>query len=290
MVKSALQADTAITRSSRAIPRRRLSSSTGLFHEPAREWLALASTRCAREVTSRSNHSRAVVSTIPDAAHVSRDKPTIKASITCAILGIFLQVYVQYDYNVDEGRTARRIRRFTSAPCDTREMEIRRAEPDDALAVAQVHIRSWQHAYRTLLPEDYLNQLRPEDRAKRYNFANCDPRQPRTLVAVDNGSVVGFATTSASRDADLPQHGELCALYVDPDHWRRGVGAGLIEAARTRLCEAGHRKAYLWLMAGNVRADHFYQSDGWSCDGLCEPYTVGAVTVKKLRYQRELAG
>lgn len=106
VLKSVLHADTAITRSSLAMPRRRLFNSAELFHAPAREWLALVSTRCARDVTSRSNHSPAVVSTTPDAAHVSRASPTIRTSITCAILGIFIPVYVQRDRTVDERRPA----------------------------------------------------------------------------------------------------------------------------------------------------------------------------------------
>ena len=63
-------------------------------------------------------------------------------------------------------------------------------EPDraDAMAVACVHVRSWQAAYRTLLPDDYLDQLRPEDRAQKYDFADLDPLKlklkPQTIVYV----------------------------------------------------------------------------------------------------------
>ncbi len=44
-------------------------------------------------------------------------------------------------------------------------MLIRPAEPADAMAVARVHVRSSQVAYQTLMPQDYLDQQRPEDRA-----------------------------------------------------------------------------------------------------------------------------
>ena len=46
------------------------------------------------------------------------------------------------------------------------DMLLRPAEPVDAIAVAHVHVRSWQVAYRTLMPDDYLDQLRPEDRCR----------------------------------------------------------------------------------------------------------------------------
>jgi hypothetical protein len=63
------------------------------------------------------------------------------------------------------------------------------------MAVARVHVHSWQVAYRNLLPNDYLDQLRPEDRAARYDFAGVDPQKPHTIVAVEAGLIQGFATT-----------------------------------------------------------------------------------------------
>jgi len=110
-------------------------------------------------------------------------------------------------------------------------MLLRPAEPDDAIAVARVHVRSWQAAYRTLLPDDYLDQLRLEDRAQKYNFSSLDPLLPQTIVAVEAGVIHGFATTAPAREPDMPGCGELCALYVDPATalalhlWRRPVPA-----------------------------------------------------------------
>ena len=78
--------------------------------------------------------------------------------------------------------------------------------------VARVHVRSWQSAYRGLLPNEYLDQLRPEDRAERYDFATRDPQRPQTIVAVEAEVIRGFATSAPSRDADLASYGELGAL------------------------------------------------------------------------------
>src|SRR5665213_598577 len=78
------------------------------------------------------------------------------------------------------------------------DMLIRPAEPDDAIAVARVHVRSWQAAYRTIVPDDYLSRLRPEDRAQKYDFATLDPQKPHTIVAAEDGLIHGFATTMPS--------------------------------------------------------------------------------------------
>jgi GNAT superfamily N-acetyltransferase len=166
---------------------------------------------------------------------------------------------------------------------------LRPAEPADALAVARVHVRAWQVAYRTLLPDDYLDSLKPEDRSGRYTFGGTDPRQPMTRVAVDDAGVVrGFATTCAARDADVPGYGELAAIHVDPDCWGRGVGQALLAAARAHLLDSGFTRAILWMVVGNIRAERFYVKDGWSPDGSLRTDTVWGVQVSDQRYRRVL--
>jgi len=167
-------------------------------------------------------------------------------------------------------------------------MFLRAAESSDAMSVAQVHVRSWQSAYRGLLPDEYLDHLRPEDRAARYDFATRDPRSPHTIVAVDAEAIHGFATTAPSRDADLVSYGELGALYVDPDYWGRGIGMALVSAARDHLAALGFENALLWVLMGNVRADRFYRNDRWAPDGLQRTDTVWGVTVNEIRYRRQL--
>lgn len=156
------------------------------------------------------------------------------------------------------------------------------------MGVARVHVRSWQAGYRGLLPDAYLDGLRAEERAQRYRFESDNVREPATVVAIEDGMICGFVTTAPARDSDTPAHGEVFALYVDPEWWGRGFGAALIFAAQTRLVDAGFRNAVLWLLAGNARADRFYRIDGWVPDGLNRTDTVWGVTVDEVRYRRVL--
>lgn len=167
-------------------------------------------------------------------------------------------------------------------------MLIRPAEPSDALAVARVHVRSWQAAYRTLLPDDFLNNLRPEDWATRYTFDDPNPRAFQTLVAFDDSAIRGFATTVASRDAELPNYGELAALYVDPIYWNRGIGHDLVTAARAQLLALGFHNALLWVLTGNARADRFYRADGWLPDDLTQTVTMHGIELNEQRYRCSL--
>jgi GNAT superfamily N-acetyltransferase len=168
-------------------------------------------------------------------------------------------------------------------------LRLRDAQPADALAVALVHVRSWQVAYRGLLADAYLDSLKPEDRAARYTFASPDRTQPATIVALEDDRICGFATTAPAQDADAAGKGELMALYVDPLWLGRGVGALLIKAARHRLVARGFHEAVLWVMVGNQRALRFYELDGWRPDGTRRTAEVWGVAVDELRLARAIA-
>jgi GNAT superfamily N-acetyltransferase len=147
-------------------------------------------------------------------------------------------------------------------------------------------VRTWQTAYRGLLPDEYLNGMQPEERARRYTFGSQDPAAPQTLVAVDGSELVGFATVCALREEEAV--GELSALHVDPGHWGRRIGLALIEAARSRLFASGFRSAHLWLLVGNARAERFYRLDGWRPDGTRRSDVVWGATVDEIGFRRSL--
>jgi len=167
-------------------------------------------------------------------------------------------------------------------------MLLRPAEPPDAIAVARVHVRSWQVGYRGLLPDDYLDQLRPEERAEKYTFGSVDPDKPATIVAAEGGVICGFVTTAPAHDADVAGYGELCALYVDPDWWGHRIGAALVSAARARLLDLGFRHAILWVLKGNSRAERFYRIDQWVADGRLRTISVWNIMVEEARFRRTL--
>jgi GNAT superfamily N-acetyltransferase len=156
------------------------------------------------------------------------------------------------------------------------------------MGVAQVHVRAWRSAYWDLLDRTMLIRMRPETRAKRYDFAAGYPWRPHTLVAEREGEILGFATTAPSQDPDVPGWGELNALYVDPDWQGAGVGRALIAAARERLKSLGFQDAVLWVLKGNVKAEAFYRRDGWLFDDLNRRERLWGFWVDEVRYRRAL--
>lgn len=164
---------------------------------------------------------------------------------------------------------------------------VRPARDDDAAEVAAVHVRAWQVGYRDLLPADYLDGLRPEDRMSRYRFASEDPNAPSTVVVTEDGAICGFVTSGPSGDGPA-DGGEVLALYVDPQAWGRGFGRLLLAEARGRLVARGFATATLWVLVGNDRALRFYGADGWVAEGARRSVEVWGVMVDEVRLFRTI--
>ena len=158
---------------------------------------------------------------------------------------------------------------------------IRPATVEDAWPIAEVNVRSWQSAYRGLLPELYLRDLSVESRAARWQRVLADPaNQGDILVLVEDDSVVGFTAVDRIR-------GELRAIYLAPERWGTGLGRRLHDTAVAALRESGHREATLWVLDTNERAQRFYAAAGWVPDGATKSDTMPGedVLLSETRYR-----
>ncbi len=171
--------------------------------------------------------------------------------------------------------------------------QLREAVVEDAREIAEVHVRSWQVAYRGMFPDAFLNGLSDSisDRvAWREGMLRSPTPRSATLVASSGGTVVGFVDTSSTRDRDLDPSrvGEVLAIYVSPSQWGRGVGRLLIVGAEQRLREHGYDEATLWVLSQNRRARRFYEGAGWEHDGFEKTDQFGGNQVTEVRYRKSL--
>jgi GNAT superfamily N-acetyltransferase len=79
------------------------------------------------------------------------------------------------------------------------------------------------------------------------------------LVSEDESGIQGFTCVNH-------QTGYVWALFVIDEAQGRGHGTSLLDAAMTRLREAGHRQAFLKTGRG-TKAEAFYRSKGWRLMG-----------------------
>jgi len=169
-------------------------------------------------------------------------------------------------------------------------MEVRPATGADALAIATVHVHSWQAAYRGLLPQSYLDGLHPLGRLDGWKDILDATRWPTTgtlVLVADTGDVIGFAGLSPTRDDDQDQRsvGELQTLYLAPAAWRLGGGSMLLQAVQSHLRGAGFTVATAWVLETNARARTFYEHHHWRPDGTSKPHDWGTFVVTDVRYR-----
>ncbi|WP_395244801.1 GNAT family N-acetyltransferase [Agromyces sp. MMS24-K17] len=143
----------------------------------------------------------------------------------------------------------------------------------DAPGIARVHWDSHQTTYVEpgLVRRDLVEAWTLRDRVMVWsaNLAIAEGRfappagfhRMAIHVAEQGGGVVGWANTSAGRDADGPRDLELEGLYTLDDVHGTGVGQALLDAA------IGDRPAYLWALDRNPRAHAFYRRNGFELDG-----------------------
>ncbi|AZE94519.1 Acetyltransferase, GNAT family [Pseudomonas orientalis] len=166
---------------------------------------------------------------------------------------------------------------------------IRRALPTDAKAVAQVHVSSWQDAYRDLMPATYLNALDATLAQREAHWSrSIASGESNTWVAELDQQVVGWISVGASRDDDAAgaYTGEVMALYVLARYWQTGVGLALWRAGMQDLMEQGFERLTLWVLAGNERAIRFYRKAGCVEEtGTERTLGRGGVTLVEVRYR-----
>ena len=169
-------------------------------------------------------------------------------------------------------------------------VSVRVAAPFDSAAIARVQVASWQAAYRSLMPDSFLDALSPETRAEQWHTILREAeRDERTWAGIHDGVLAGFASAGPSRDfrAGL-RTGEIYALYTLPGAWGSGLGAELLREATTWLPARGFEEATLWVLAENARARSFFERDGWEFDGLEMDVRFGDRRVAEMRYRKRL--
>jgi ribosomal protein S18 acetylase RimI-like enzyme len=166
---------------------------------------------------------------------------------------------------------------------------IRPATPEDAPAITEVHVASWRHAYRGLIPDHVLDDLSVEEREAVWREGLAGEEPGMALVAEDDTRVIGFVGFGPGRSFDAEDVAEIYAIYLDPEYQRRGIGRRLLEGALHVLAEDGFREATLWVLESNTAARRFYESLGWTTDEVTRHERIEGAAVDEVRYRRSLA-
>ena len=139
-------------------------------------------------------------------------------------------------------------------------IETRRAGPQDAAQIAEVHDAAWTNAYSGLLPYKALTRM--VQRRGADWWANAIKRSTVVLVIEMAGKVAGYATIGRNRVSTLPYSGEVYELYLKPEYQGIGLGTRLFLAARGELGRRKLKGTVVWVLADNEQAISFYENAG----------------------------
>lgn len=148
-------------------------------------------------------------------------------------------------------------------------VSIRDADDGDVRGIAEIHVRSWQAAYRGILPCALLDELSVAEHERSWRAVVGDGGEAwLTLVAEHDKQLVGFCSVATpSRDPAAGERtAEVGALYVDPGFWRKGAGRAMMAVALKELRKQGWREAMLWVLPENRAALDFYRQLGFEVE------------------------
>jgi L-amino acid N-acyltransferase YncA len=168
---------------------------------------------------------------------------------------------------------------------------IRRPVLGDADRLGYVHVEAWRWAYRGQMPDDLLDSLRPESRAKAWQawLSGKSYTDFQAWVAEVDGDIIGYAASSEATDDDAPDGTvELLMIYLLKSQLGTGIGHALITAAEEHWRETGYDLAMLWVLATNDRTRDFYERHGWKTDGAKRMQDFGEVEREVVRYVKSL--
>jgi L-amino acid N-acyltransferase YncA len=143
-------------------------------------------------------------------------------------------------------------------------VDIRFARPEDAAAVARVHVAVWETTYRGLIDDALIEAPTVQQREAMWgDILTAYSATHPVLVAEEFGiGICGFGNAGPLRGEEvLGFSGEFKTLYLLPAYQRRGLGRAMLCRLAALLMERGHRSALAWVLASNP-ACGFYEAMG----------------------------
>jgi ribosomal protein S18 acetylase RimI-like enzyme len=160
---------------------------------------------------------------------------------------------------------------------------VRVATLGDAELIARAHTESWQASYRGILPDTVLERIDVGQRTETRRRILRD-RSIFQLVAYDltHGDVVGFCDAGSSR-RDMPQAGEIYAIYLVQHAKRHGLGQQMFERVQHYFATHDRRSMVIWVLEHNLHARGFYEAMGGRA-GPTIRSRVGGFAVTEVAY------
>ena len=128
--------------------------------------------------------------------------------------------------------------------------------------MAALHVQCWREAYSEIVPRELLATFSAEKRIPLWEKVIPDLER-FALAAFDGDAPVGFVISGPGAERYIEdQDGNLDTIYIAASHYRRGIGRELLARAAQDWLARGGRTMTVGVLAQNLRARSFYESQG----------------------------
>lgn len=163
---------------------------------------------------------------------------------------------------------------------------IRYANKEDVDTMALIHSKSFQQAFKGIIPDDFLKERFSYERLKDRLYKGVYEDTVTSCIMYEDDIPVGMQTfikDTERHDSEI-DIGTICLL---PEYWGRNIGIEFIGWGLKELKRKGYIKVVLWVVEENVRARKFYEKVGFEHDGEIRIINTGR-ELKEYRYIKYL--
>jgi ribosomal protein S18 acetylase RimI-like enzyme len=135
---------------------------------------------------------------------------------------------------------------------------IRPAILEDAQAIAAVKYHGWQHTYRGIIHDAFLDAIKQEELEKEWQkILKPGVSRAATDVLVIGEEIAGYITYGKNPNAQFEAEAEVLAFYLLKKYHHKGLGRRLFEYAVEQLKLAGAKSIYLQVITKNPAIDFY---------------------------------
>lgn len=142
-------------------------------------------------------------------------------------------------------------------------IRIRRADSQDAAAIARLHTAGWRDTYSNVLSSDFLKNAAQEEHRIHWQavFSKSENNKVVFVAEETGGEIVGFICIKLRDD---PRWGAyIDSLHISSTLRGKGVGKALLRHGAEWIHSIDAQSPlYLWVFKDNHRATAFYQKLG----------------------------
>jgi ribosomal protein S18 acetylase RimI-like enzyme len=132
--------------------------------------------------------------------------------------------------------------------------------------IAPLHAKSWQSAYRGIMPDHFLDFVVEGERLSHWRRRVAELREGsgEIFLARLNDDPVGFICIESNTVEETGYTGAYVNnLHVLPHLKRQGIGSALLRAGEEWARKHDYDRLFLFVFEDNLQAREFYRADGW---------------------------